>query len=80
MHCLNLQLQAARQNIYKLVNMQAQTVRDRDEALAQLREKAREAVRLRQKVRDHELAVRSKDRTSENIRRQIPSGDRGKLR
>ncbi|WP_265535496.1 hypothetical protein [Pseudomonas saponiphila] len=40
---LNLQLRAARENIFKRVNMQAQTERDYDEALARLREKAGEA-------------------------------------
>ncbi|MDP9511401.1 hypothetical protein Q7O56_20390 [Pseudomonas protegens] len=68
---LNLQLRAARENIYKLVNMLAQTERDRDEALARLREKAGEAALLRKKVSDFELIVRSKDRANEDLRRQI---------
>lgn len=37
---LTLQLRAARENIFKLVNMHAQTEKDRDEALARRREKA----------------------------------------
>lgn len=73
---LNLQLRAARENIYKLVNMQAQTERDRDEALARLREKAGEASDLRRKVSDLELSVRSKDRANEDLRRQIPPSAR----
>lgn len=73
---LNLQLRAARENIYKLVNMQAQTERDRDEALARLREKAGEAALLRKKVSDFELIVRSKDRANEDLRRQIPPSAR----
>ncbi|MFJ3121097.1 hypothetical protein ACIPI6_31725 [Pseudomonas protegens] len=77
---LNRQLRAARENIFKLVNMQAQTERDRDEALARLREKAGEASDLRRKVSDLELSVRSKDRANEDLRRQIPAGARGKLR
>ncbi|ULT73053.1 hypothetical protein [Pseudomonas sp. BC42] len=77
---LNLQLRAARENIFKLVNIQAQTVKDRDEALARLREKAGEASDLRRKVSDLELSVRSKDRANEDLRRQIPAGARGKLR
>ncbi|MBP5132208.1 hypothetical protein [Pseudomonas protegens] len=77
---LNLQLRAARENIYKLVNMQAQTEQDRDEALARLREKAGEAALLRKQVSDLELSVRSKDRANEDLRRQIPAGARGKLR
>lgn len=77
---LNRQLRAARENIYKLVNMQAQTEKDRDEALARLREKAGEASDLRRKVSDLELSVRSKDRANEDLRRQIPAGARGKLR
>lgn len=77
---LSLQLRAARENIFKLVNIQAQTVKDRDEALARLREKAGEASDLRRKVSDLELSVRSKDRANEDLRRQIPAGARGKLR
>ncbi|MCC3698792.1 minor tail protein [Pseudomonas phage PseuP_222] len=77
---LNLQLRAARENIFKLVNMQVQTEKDRDEALARLREKAGEASDLRRKVSDLELSVRSKDRANEDLRRQIPAGARGKLR
>lgn len=77
---LNLQLRAARENIFKLVNMQAQTERDRDEALARLREKAGEAALLRKQVSDLELSVRSKDRANEDLRRQIPRGGHGKLR
>ncbi|WOE77419.1 hypothetical protein RZO07_19030 [Pseudomonas protegens] len=54
---LNLQLRAARENIFKLVNMQARTEKDRDEALARLREKAGEAVLLRKQTSDLELTV-----------------------
>lgn len=75
---LNLQLRAARENIYKLVNMQAQTERDRDEALGRLREKAGEAALLRKQVSDLELSVRSKDRANEDLRRQIPVGARAR--
>lgn len=77
---LNLQLRAARENIYKLVNMQAQTEKDRDEALARLREKAGEASDLRRKVSDLELTIRCQERTAEDLRRQIPVGAHGKLR
>jgi len=77
---LNLQLRAARENIFKLVNMHARTENDRDEALARLREKAGEAALLRKQVSDLELSVRSKDRANEDLRRQIPAGARGKLR
>ncbi|NBF04682.1 hypothetical protein GV819_20580 [Pseudomonas sp. Fl5BN2] len=73
---LNLQLRAARENIYKLVNMQAQTEKDRDEALARLRDKAGEAARLRQKVSDLETTVRSKDQANEDLRRQLPESAR----
>ncbi|WP_265534915.1 hypothetical protein [Pseudomonas saponiphila] len=77
---LNRHLRAARENIYKLVNMQAQTEKDRDEARARVREKAGEAALLRKKVSDLELAVRSKERANEDLRRQIPQGCHGKLR
>ncbi|MCY7262709.1 hypothetical protein [Pseudomonas protegens] len=69
---LNLQLRTARENIFKLVNLKAQTERDRDEALARLRERSGEAARLRQQVRDLELTIRSQERTDEKLRRQIP--------
>ncbi|MDT9643124.1 hypothetical protein [Pseudomonas sp. JV245A] len=74
---LNLQLRTARENIYKLVNLQAQTERDRDEALARLRERSGEAARLRQQVRDLELLGKAKDRANEDLRRQIPPPARG---
>lgn len=77
---LNLQLRAARENIFKLVNMQARTKKDRDEALARLREKAGEAALLRKQVSDLELTVRCKERANEDLRRQIPHGGHGKLR
>ncbi|WP_265532323.1 hypothetical protein [Pseudomonas saponiphila] len=77
---LNQQLRAARESIYKLVNMQAQTQSDRDEALGRLRERSGEAARLRQQVRDLELTVRSKDRANEDLRRQIPPCGHQKLR
>ncbi|MCL9653585.1 hypothetical protein L2088_02605 [Pseudomonas protegens] len=68
---LNLQLRAARENIFKLVNMQAQTESDRDEALARLRERSGEAATLRQQIRKLELTIRSQERANENLRRQI---------
>ena len=77
---LNLQLRASRENIFKLVNMRAQTERDRDEALARLREKAGDCANLRQKVSDLELTIRSHERANEDLRRQIPAGGRGRLR
>ncbi|WAK44882.1 defense against restriction protein A [Pseudomonas phage PseuP_224] len=64
--------------MYKLVNMQAKTEKDRDEALARLREKAGEAALLRKQVSDLELSVRSKDRANEDLRRQIPVGARAR--
>lgn len=73
---LNLQLRVARENIYKLVNMQAQTERERDDALSRLREKVGEAVKLRQKVSDLQTTVLIKDRANEDLRRQIPPSAR----
>ncbi|MCO7608622.1 hypothetical protein NJH83_00090 [Pseudomonas chlororaphis] len=77
---LNRQLRAARENIFKLVNMQAQTEKDRDEALTRLREKAGEAATLRKQVSDLELTIRSKERANEDLRRQIPLSGHRKLR
>lgn len=73
---LNLQLRVARENIYKLVNMQAQTERERDDALSRLREKFGEAMKLRQKVSDLQTTVLTKDRANEDLRRQIPPSAR----
>lgn len=73
---LNLQLRVARENIYKLVNMQAQTERERDDALSRLREKVGEAMKLRQKVSDLQTTVLTKDRANEDLRRQIPPSAR----
>lgn len=73
---LNLHLRVARENIYKLVNMQAQTERERDDALSRLREKVGEAMKLRQKVSDLQTTVLTKDRANEDLRRQIPPSAR----
>lgn len=47
---LNTQLREARKNIFKLVKLQTETEKERDEARARLRELAGEAARLRREV------------------------------
>ncbi len=77
---LNLQLRAARENIYKLVRLHAAAVHDRDEAVVRVRSKAAEATEHRNRVIELEASCEFLRRTNEDLRRQIPAGARGKLR
>ncbi|WP_426618258.1 hypothetical protein ACP3TY_19615 [Pseudomonas rustica] len=49
---LTLQLRQERERIFKLVEMHAEAVRDRDLAMATLREKAAETAAIRRKMHD----------------------------
>ncbi|WP_029978051.1 hypothetical protein [Pseudomonas sp. PH1b] len=73
---LNLQLRAARENIYKLVRLHAAAVHDRDEAVVRVRSKAAEATqhRHRNRVIELEASCEFLRRTNEDLRRQIPVG------
>ncbi|MGB8922836.1 MAG: hypothetical protein WCC61_15170 [Pseudomonas sp.] len=68
---LNLQLRQERERIFKLVEMHAEAVRQRDEAMATLREKAAETAKIRRKMHDQ--------RTSENAYKKEAEALRGML-
>ncbi|PXX61440.1 MULTISPECIES: hypothetical protein [unclassified Pseudomonas] len=77
---LTTQLRAAREKIFKLVNMHAKAEAERDEVLARLRERAGEAARMRKKIASLELSVRSMDRTNEDLRKLIRPEDMKRFR
>lgn len=88
-HCLLLEneiqeltthLREARQNIFKLVKLQAETEKERDEARASLRERAGEAARLRLEVASLNRICAGKDRTNEDLRKLIRPGDAKRVR
>jgi chromosome segregation ATPase len=56
---LNLQLRQAREKIFKLVEMHALAIQQRDEAMASLREKAGEMVKLRRRLYDLNITARA---------------------
>lgn len=65
---LTLQLRQAREKIYKLVEMHAEAISQRDEAMANLRTKSGEAAGLRKQVYDMDISVRSFQREAERLR------------
>jgi uncharacterized coiled-coil DUF342 family protein len=70
---LNQQLRAARENIYKLVEMQAQTTRDRNEVREYLKEKAAALSELRGQLRDLKSASNVQVREIAELRNQVAS-------
>ncbi|WP_338806910.1 hypothetical protein V8U11_06830 [Pseudomonas chlororaphis] len=77
---LTTQLREAREKIFKLVKLQAETEKERDEARARLRERAGEAARLRREVANLNGACTAKDRTNEDLRKLIRPEDMKRLR
>ncbi|MDI3356971.1 hypothetical protein MO767_21850 [Pseudomonas sp. UYIF39] len=61
---LNLQLRQAREKIFTLVEMHAEAMNHRDEAVANLRERSGEAAKLRKKL----YAAREHQREAERLR------------
>lgn len=70
---LNLQLREAREKIFKLVEMHAEAIQQRDEAMANLRSRSGEAVNLRKELYDLRISERFYQRESERLR-QILDG------
>ncbi|VVO21618.1 hypothetical protein [Pseudomonas fluorescens] len=68
---LNQQLRAARENIFKLVEMQAQTTKDRDQAREYLKEKAATLAELREQLRDLKSASNVQVREIDELRDQV---------
>ena len=65
---LALLLRQARQNIFKLVEMHAEAIQQRDEAMAMLRTRSSEAADLRKQVYDIDISARSHQRETERLR------------
>ncbi|CAI8811319.1 conserved hypothetical protein [Pseudomonas chlororaphis] len=77
---LTTQLREAREKIFKLVKLQTETEKKRDEARANLRERAGEAARLRLEVASLNRICAGKDRTNEDLRKLIRPEDMKRLR
>ena len=65
---LNLQLRQAREQIFKLVDMHAEAINQRDEARATLREKAAETAKLRKSLYDLDITARGREREVNQLR------------
>jgi hypothetical protein len=65
---LNLQLREAREKIFKLVEMHAEAMKQRDEAMAALRERAGESATLRKQLYDLDISARFHQREAERLR------------
>ncbi|MGY2337996.1 hypothetical protein ACW9HW_01955 [Pseudomonas sp. SDO5532_S415] len=65
---LTLQLRQARQNIFKLVEMHAEAVQQRDEAMVNLRARSGESATLRKQLYDLDISARGHQREAERLR------------
>ncbi|MDP9709276.1 UNVERIFIED_ORG: uncharacterized coiled-coil DUF342 family protein [Pseudomonas fluorescens] len=65
---LNRQLREERERIFKLVEMHAEAVRQRDESMATLREKAAETAKIRRQMYDLRSSVNAYKKDAENLR------------
>ncbi|MGP6423930.1 hypothetical protein [Pseudomonas pharyngis] len=70
---LNRQLREERERIFKLVEMHSEVVRQRDEHMATLREKAAETANIRRQIYHLEISERGSKREVERLR-QILNG------
>jgi chromosome segregation ATPase len=65
---LTLQLRQSREKIYTLVEMHAEAIRQRDEAMANLRERSGESAKLRKQIYDLDISARGHQREAERLR------------
>ena len=65
---LNLQLRAARENIFGLVQMYDQASAQRDEAMRNLRERSGQLAKVRKELYDLDIAARGYKREAEQLR------------
>jgi len=68
---LNLQLREAREKIFKLVEMHAEAIQQRDETMANLRTRSGEAANLRKKLYDLKISERFYEREAEKLRTML---------
>lgn len=68
---LNLQLRQQRECIFKLVEMHTEAVRQRDEAMATLREKASETAKIRRKMYDLRTSANAYKKEAEKLREML---------
>ncbi|MGY2184635.1 hypothetical protein [Pseudomonas sp. SDO5591_S426] len=65
---LTLQLRQAREKINTLVEMHTEAISQRDEAMANLRERSGESAKLRKQLYDLEISARGHQREAERLR------------
>ena len=65
---LNLQLRKAREDIFGLIQMHADAIAQRDEAMANLRTRSGESATLRKQLYDLDISARSHQREAERLR------------
>jgi chromosome segregation ATPase len=65
---LTLQLRQAREKIFKLVEMHSEAISQRDEAMANLRERSGESANLRKQLYDLNISARAHQREVERLR------------
>ena len=65
---LTLQLRQAREKIYTLVEMHTDAISQRDEAMANLRERSGESAKLRKQLYDLDISARGHQREAERLR------------
>ncbi|MGY2185515.1 hypothetical protein [Pseudomonas sp. SDO5591_S426] len=65
---LTLLLRQAREKIYTLVEMHTKAISQRDEAIANLRERSGESAKLRKQLYDLDISARGHQREAERLR------------
>lgn len=68
---LTLQLRQAREKIFKLVEMHAEAIGQRDEAMANLRARSGESAALRKQLYDLDISARTHQREAERLRETL---------
>lgn len=68
---LTLQLRQAREKIFKLVEMHTEAISQRDEAMANLRERSGESAKLRKQLYDLDISARGHQREADRLRKML---------
>ncbi|WP_237142912.1 MULTISPECIES: hypothetical protein [Pseudomonas] len=68
---LTLQLRTAREDIFGLIQMHADALAQRDEAMSNLRRRAGELARVRKELYDLAITTRGSKREADRLRRML---------
>ena len=66
---LTLHLRQARERIFKLVEMHAEAISQRDETMANLRERSGESAKLRKEIYELDISARGHQREANRLRK-----------